>query len=273
MQRVTEVNEDLQLADESERHQQPVWPGHELPVACLQPAHRFAGLLKSAPPAARPPGRRFFPGLLHWTPHETTPCIGPVPARLRRAGTVVFLQAHRRRHRRALQSAGHRGGRGRGRQGRLRHHARRNACRQWPRAHVEVAVQDRLQFQGDDRERARAPGRPGQIALGRSGHQASAAVRDVRSVGHEEHAGARPARAQQRAARRRRRPDAVAGAEQVHARRHHRRAQVHQAGLRLSIRLCVRQPAVRRRRRSRRGRGRGAVRDARAARGLRPARA
>ena len=75
------------------------------------------------------------------------------------------------------------------------------------------AVQDRLQQQVDDHGDAGAAGRCRQAALGRSGAALAAGLPHVRPLGHARDAGARPADPQQRPARRRRRPDAVAGAE------------------------------------------------------------
>ena len=104
-------------------------------------------------------------------------------------------------------------------------------------------------------------------------YEAPAAVPHARSVGHARDAGARPADPQQRAARRRRRPDAVAGAERVHARRHHRRpARTSSPCYSFRSRYAYDNTAVHRRRRGRGGRRRRAVRRAACARGVRAAR-
>ena len=167
---------------------------------------------------------------------------------------------------------GTRGRRDRGRQGRLRAHAPASwspapASRSTPDTLFKIASNSKAMTA----ERAGAAGRCGQAALGRSGGEAPAAVPHARPVGHARDAGARPADPQQRPARGRRRPDAVAGAEPLHPRRHHRRAGAHQAGLQLPLRLRLRQPAVRRRRRSRGRGGRRAVRRTGAARSVRAA--
>ena len=73
-------------------------------------------------------------------------------------------------------------------------------------------VQDRLEHQGDDHRPARAPGGCRQVEVGRSRRQTPATVPDERALDHARDARARPADSQQRPARRRRRPHAVARA-------------------------------------------------------------
>ena len=98
-----------------------------------------------------------------------------------------------------------------------------------------------------------------------------AAVPHVRPVGHARVAGARPALAQQRAARRRGRSDVVARAESVYACGRHCGARASQAAAQLSLALRLRQPDVRRRGRSRRCGSGYVVRRARATGAVRAA--